>query len=187
MSRKDILPTTIIILTGILLYIGACKILGYSILSGDAQKLIPYNKPIHTGHEGEIMPAIDIQLSDSITYLNTSSILKGRPIVLFYFSPYCPFCQSQMHEITENIRQLKTIDFFLITPYSYPEMKTFYETNELKKFSNITVGIDYRQKFSEYFKAQGIPYLAIYNSEKRLNNAFLGEVKHQQLKIECKK
>jgi len=129
---------------------------------------------IKTGLEGKTMPYFDLLLPDSITYLNTRDIPKGKPIVLFYFGPSCPYSQSEMEDIVSDMQQLKDIRFYIFTHAPFPAMKAFYQHYRLKQYGNIVAGIDSANFFEHYFKAPGFPYLAIFDGQKKLKEVLLG-------------
>lgn len=138
--------------------------------------------PENTGLEGKSLPDFKLLLPDSTTYFNTSSISPGKPIVLFYFSPYCPYCRAQTKEIIEDIDKLKDIQFYFITSFPFTAMKNYYEKYQLGKYPNITIGLDSSHFVSDYFEMAGVPYLAIYGKDKKLNKAFMGKLFSSQLK-----
>src|SRR5258708_38332898 len=82
-------------------------------------------KSLKTGLEGQLLPKFDLLLSDSTSWLNTSSIQTGKPIVLFYFSPYCPYCMAQTKVIIDNIDKLKNVQIYMVTNYPFGAMKSF--------------------------------------------------------------
>jgi thiol-disulfide isomerase/thioredoxin len=139
-------------------------------------------EPHKTGKEGKSFPEFDILLTDSTTRLNTRSIVAGKPIALFYFSPYCPYCMAQTKEIIEEMDELKDIQFYFVTIFPPSTLKDFNKRYQLAKYPNITVGVDPKQFIRNYFEITGIPFMAIYGKEKKLNNAFRGEITAAQLK-----
>jgi thiol-disulfide isomerase/thioredoxin len=139
-------------------------------------------EPEKTGYEGKSMPTFKLLLADSLTYLSTGNIPVGKPAVLFYFGPDCPYSRAQMEEIIDNIDELKNVRFYIFTTWEFPEMKKFYNHYRLFKYSNITMGVDYLNFFKYYFKTKGVPYLAIYNNQKILQAAFVGKVPSRQIR-----
>ncbi|SKD04327.1 hypothetical protein SAMN05660461_2816 [Chitinophaga ginsengisegetis] len=180
MKRKRSLLITALLFLGLLVYIGVGKLKGYQMLLNDGN--VGYIRPVVTGHEGELLPSIELLLSDSASYLNLQSIRSGIPLVLFYFGPDCPFCQSEIEEIIVNMAHLRKIRFYLITPYGYSDMKRFVDKYQLHKYDNIIIGVDYKFKFGSYFRTQVIPYLAIYSGDRKLLAAFAGNMKYRQIK-----
>jgi len=138
--------------------------------------------PLKTGLEGKALPAFNLLLTDSATYINTGSIANSKPIVLFCFSPRCPYCRAQMDEIIGSMSSLNNIQFYIFTTWPFDEMKDFYKHFQLNKFSNLVVGLDYTNFFVDYFKAQGVPYMAIYGKDKKFKEAFMGNVYGSQIK-----
>lgn len=128
-----------------------------------------------TGLEGQPMPSFKLLLPDSTTYLDSKDLKVGRPIVLLYYSPRCPYCRAQIKNIIENIDKLGDILFCLVTNYSLKEMKQFGKTYNLNKYHNIINGQDINNSVSNYYEVQGVPYLAIYGKNKKLNQVFEGK------------
>jgi thiol-disulfide isomerase/thioredoxin len=139
-------------------------------------------QPLKTGLEGKPLPAFNLLLNDSSTYINTVNIPAGKPVVLFYFSPRCPYCRAQMDDILKNISSLKDIRFYIFTDWPFQEMKAFYNYYQLNKYQNISVGVDYNSFFQKNFNAYGIPYTAIYRKDNKLNEAFMGIIDSKQIK-----
>ena len=128
-----------------------------------------------TGLEGNILPTTKVLLSDSLTRLNTASIPAGRPIVVFLYNPHCPYCRAQMGEIASDMKDFARVRFYLLTNAPFADMQGFYKDFELQKYQNVVVGIDSSAFFSNYFKAQYVPYMAVYDSQKRLKRVFVGK------------
>ncbi|SRR5258708_8230062 len=142
-----------------------------------------YSKqPEKTGLEGKPLPSFNLFLADSATYFNTGSIPAGKPVVLLFFGPHCPYSRAQMEEIIEGMTILRDIRFYIFTTDQFEEMKSFYNEYRLYRYPNVTVGIDYTNFFGDYFKAKGVPYMAIYGKGKKLKEVFMGKVYGKQIK-----
>ncbi|MET3880220.1 redoxin domain-containing protein [Chitinophaga sp. OAE865] len=184
MKGKIFFVILIIFLLGFLIYIGGNSIVDNPVINGKGKS---YIKELVTGHEGELLPDIELLLPDSSTVINIRSMLSDKPAVLFYFGPYCEYCQLEMLEIVSNMKSMENIQFYLISPYHILDIKRFYDAYNLKRYPNVIIGMDVGYKFGKYFQAQNIPYLAIYGSNKRLNAAFIGNVKFDQIKSTAEK
>jgi hypothetical protein len=132
--------------------------------------------PEKTGLEGEPMPIFKILLPDSTTYLNTKEYAIGKPVVMIYFGPRCPYSRALIQEIVTEIEKLKDIQFLIFATAPFYQMKWFYEEYKLAKYPNIHTGVDYTNTFIDYFKIHSVPYVAIYGSDKKLKYAFEGQV-----------
>lgn len=137
--------------------------------------------PEKKGMEGKPLPEFNLLLTDSLTWINTRNIPAGKPIVLFYFSPTCPYCRAQTEEIIEDIDKLKNIQFYFITPQPLASLKSFCKEFELSKYPNITSGVDTGTFVSDYFEIEGVPYMAIFGNNKTLNKSYLGKIYSSQL------
>ncbi len=121
------------------------------------------------------MPSFRLLLPDSSAILIANSISHGKPIVLFDFSPWCPYCRAQIEEIIGNMKSLTGIKFCLLTTAPLANLKEFYNHYQLGKYPNIVVGKDYTNSFGNYFKADAVPYIAIYTSNNQLKQVLLGK------------
>jgi thiol-disulfide isomerase/thioredoxin len=150
------------------------KVLLIFLLTG-LSGCLSHQSTIKTGLEGAPMPSFDLLLADSMTHFNTKSIPVGKPVVLFYFQPWCPYCKAQTETMIEQMQSLKGIRFYMLTSSLSPLFKQFYDHYELSKYPNIIVGIDDSLIFGNYFKTPGVPYLAIYDRDKKLKRVLIGQ------------
>jgi len=77
---------------------------------------------------------------------------------------------------------LKDISIYMITQESFIETKQFYSINQLSQYDNIKVGRDTAAALGQYLNVKGIPFLALYDKNKRLMRAFSGPTSPQLIK-----
>lgn len=130
---------------------------------------------IKTGLEGNPMPAVDLIAFDSLTHFNTTNSDPGKPTILFAFQSNCPYCRAQTRDIVSNIKTLKDINIYMLCIDQYPLFKKYYEKYQLNKYPNIKAGIDYNSYFVNYFKIATVPYIAIYDKNKKLKQVLQGK------------
>lgn len=181
MKKRIVLFVVVASVIGLFSYTGMRKLMGYPIFKNGNKS--NYVVPVYSGREGELLPDVDILMIDNVTHMNIRDIPAGRPIVLFYFGPYCPYCQAEIEDITNHIESLRNVQVYLLTAYSYAEMKSFYDRNNLSKYDNIRIGMDYKYEFGRYFNTTAVPCTAIYNAKRRLNSVYLGALKYDQIKV----
>jgi thiol-disulfide isomerase/thioredoxin len=131
-------------------------------------------EPEKTGKEGKPIPELNLLLTDSTTWLNIGQSNIKNPVVLFYFSPNCPYCKAQTKEIIEDIDKLKDIQFYFISSFPIPMLKAYNEEYNLAQYPNIITGKDTANAMGEYFEIVGVPYMAIYGKDKKLKKSFMG-------------
>jgi thiol-disulfide isomerase/thioredoxin len=139
-------------------------------------------EPQKTGKEGKPLPQFSLLLTDSITWINTAQLPTGKPIAIYYFSPYCPYCKAQTEEIIEDMDKLKDINFYFISRFPMPTIKAFQKAYQLNKYANIITSMDTSSFASDYFEISAVPYIAIYNKNKKLNKTFIGKIYSSQIK-----
>lgn len=137
--------------------------------------------PVKT-REATPFPSFSLIMADSCTLFNTNNIETGNPIALFFFGPHCPYSRAQMDEILKNMSSLKNIQFCIFTTAAFSDFKLFYDHYNLNKYPNIKAGVDYTNFFVNHFKAIGVPYMAIYGKDKRLNKTCIGKIESWQIK-----
>jgi hypothetical protein len=128
-----------------------------------------------TGFEGKPMPSFGLLLPDSSTHIQTASIKEGKPVILFSFGPYCPYSRAQMDDMISHMDDLKNYQLYIFTNAPFRDMKVFYNSYPFSKYPNITVGADYADFFGRYYGAEGVPYIAVYDSHKLLKQALFGK------------
>lgn len=129
---------------------------------------------VKTGHEGKPMPSIEILMADGITHFNTNKISFGKPTILFAFEPWCPFCRAQTRSIITHIDSLQNVNILMLCNSPLTELIKYCKQYKLENYPNIKVGIDRDHSLTDYFKLNSVPYLAIYNSNRKLNQVLIG-------------
>ncbi|GGB24016.1 hypothetical protein [Puia dinghuensis] len=64
----------------------------------------------------------------------------------------------------------------MITSYSFTLIKRYTKLFGLEKYPNVVMVRDSAQQLETYLKVPGIPYLAYYDRQRRLQKVILGEV-----------
>lgn len=137
--------------------------------------------PVRTGLEGKPIPSFEVLLSDSSTRLNTADIPAGKPIVLLYLSPQCPFCRAELTSILKNMSSLKDTRFYVFTNWPFKQFKSFYTHYQLDKYQNIVAAQDYTNAFIHHYPLPAVPFTAFYDKNKNLNKAFIGLMPIEQI------
>jgi thioredoxin-related protein len=126
------------------------------------------------------MPPYRILKTDS-TYSTPANLKKNRRVMLIYFSPDCPHCQRLMYEMKPKMNEFGDTQIVMITwsqNYDIRAIKVFYRDFGLSKYPNIIVGTEgYSYTVQKYFNIQTTPYIAIYNKEGKMTQAFDKETK----------
>ncbi|MBS1616290.1 MAG: thioredoxin fold domain-containing protein [Bacteroidetes bacterium] len=127
------------------------------------------------------LPPFKILLPDSATIFNTYNIPKGRPSVLFFFSPDCEHCQMVTDSLLKYMPQMKEARFYMFTFMPLSELRPFIARKHLDELKNVVLGKDYEFFFPMYYKATTVPWLVVYDRQKRLVKAWNGGVKMPEL------
>jgi hypothetical protein len=69
---------------------------------------------------------------------------------------------------------LQDVRFLLLSVAYFYDVKVYEEKYQLKKYDNITLGLDYSNIFLSYYGIDRIPFLVIYDKEKKIKRANLG-------------
>lgn len=121
------------------------------------------------------IPPYHILTTDSV-YVTPANLKKNTPVMIVYFSPDCGHCQHMMFEMKPEMKKFKDIQVVMITfilPEQLRSIKTFYNTYELSKYPNFTVGTEgYSYVVQKYYQVQTTPYIAIYDKSGKLVTSF---------------
>lgn len=121
------------------------------------------------------LPQFSFRLYDSITLINSKSFPEGRPIVLFHFESDCRECQQTTDSLLQNMQRLKNVQFYLLSVENFANVNLFRNYYHLDRYKNLTVGQDYDQFMRKHFKSYSIPFIALYNSDKKLVGMYKGK------------
>ncbi|WP_130855573.1 peroxiredoxin family protein [Olivibacter jilunii] len=133
----------------------------------------PLNEPITTGMEGRTLPSFNLLSTNGVAF-NSNDIPLGKPVILLFIRPDCPFCEAQIDEIIDNIELLINFRIYLVTSYPLEELKVIYKKRDLKKYNNITAASDPENFFRRYFSVKSVPYTVIYDEQKKLSRVYVG-------------
>lgn len=133
-------------------------------------------KAYKTGMEGKPLPAFVIQLLDSITFIHSEDLPKDKSLVLFYFSPTCPYCRAQMHDMVNNIDRFKDKDLYILTNADLKYIKGFAEYFKLNRLRNVIVGRDTGSVVLITYRQTKVPFTAYFDKNKQLKAAYSGRI-----------
>lgn len=152
------------------------------IMGSCAKKEMPDNKPVKTGKEGTELPVFNLLMAeDSTKFVNTANIGEGKTLLMLYFSPSCPHCRVQTRRLINDIERFKDVQIVFLTIANFKSMKSYYDRYGLKKYSNVTMGIDTGFVFPKYYRIGAVPFLTVFQRNKTLKQAFAGETPIDQL------
>lgn len=128
-----------------------------------------------SGLEGKPLPDFSLTIKDNVTPFSTAHIPAGKPFILFLYQPDCPYCEAQMEDLLDNILSLDQMSIYLVTPDSYPSIAQFSIHHRLDKYPVFHTNRDSSGILLNYFGAPVVPYMAFYNSEKKLSKVLVGK------------
>lgn len=135
-----------------------------------------HSKPVNKTLWGlQNLPSFTILSLDSSRILKSEAIPSGKSIVLFLFDPSCSHCQNLTNNIARNESRLGNVQFYFVSDANPDDIDTFSRNHHLEHLPNIYVGRDFEFSFFRAFTPSSIPYVAVYNSEKKLSRIFNGE------------
>jgi thiol-disulfide isomerase/thioredoxin len=120
-------------------------------------------------------------LLDSTTLLSSLQISEGKPLIIFYVRPDCPHCQQETNECISNIKSLKAFEILFLTSATQKDTKEYAKKYHLDDYKNITVGRDFENSFIRVFRPTYVPYIAIYDTQKKLIKIYDGEVSFENI------
>jgi len=120
------------------------------------------------------LPSFKMLLIDSITTLKAEEIPTGKPIVLLFFRPDCPHCWEETQDILDHIDSFRNVRFYMLAIESLHKIREFCLSFNLDKYENFTIGKDQEYTFLRAFRPSSVPYMAVYDGNKKLVKIYNG-------------
>src|SRR4051812_12438903 len=138
-------------------------------------------KAYKTGLEGKSIPAFSIQLLDSTSYIHSEAIAGDKKLVVFFFSPTCPYCRAQMRDMVNNIEKFKDEQLYVLTNADLTSTKAFADYFKLNGLNNVIVGRDTGSVVLKTYRLRTVPFTAYYDKNKQLKAAYAGRMSSKSL------
>jgi hypothetical protein len=113
------------------------------------------------------LPAFQVLLPDSSRSFNTYNIRKGKPSVLILFSPDCDHCEQLSAMILDSLQAFKEVNLVMATPFPLSQIRTFMARTRLGTVPHLVIGKDASFFFGSFFKAETVPFIAVYDKNKQ--------------------
>jgi len=114
------------------------------------------------------LPAFNLLSTDSSKVFNTYNIQPGRPTVFIYFSPECDHCQQSIKDLAAHADSLNDATIYLATFTPLWELSEFIVNYKLQDFKNWRFGKDYQYFFPLYYGTRSVPFMVVYDKNKKL-------------------
>jgi peroxiredoxin len=151
-----------------------CILLSMAVAWMSCQEEKPYQ--VKTGMEGKPLPTFNIQLLDSIRFINSANLPADKNLVLFYFKPTCPYCRAQMRDMLNNIEKFKGKELCILTNEDLKGANNFARYFKLNRFNNVIVGRDTGSVVLKTYKVLGVPLTAYFDKNRQLKALYSGRM-----------
>lgn len=131
---------------------------------------------VKTGMEGKPLPAFNIQLLDSTSYIHSENLPEGKNLILFYFKPSCPYCRAQMRDMLNNIERFKDKELCILTNEDLKSANDFARYFKLNRFNNVIVGRDTGSVVLKTYRILSVPLTAWFDKNRQLKTLYSGRM-----------
>ena len=121
------------------------------------------------------VPSFKIISIDSSQILDSKEIPQGRPLIFVYFDPDCAHCNKETEAIMAHFTSLRRTRLYFLTNGDQIQTKEFYKRYRFDTTVNISLWRDYNYSFFGKFLPPGVPYIVVYDSERKLLKLYNGE------------
>jgi thiol-disulfide isomerase/thioredoxin len=174
MKRNLILATSVVITIGTISYV--------TIKSGLVSKISSF---FIAGTTQGKLPSFTFSTLETEEKINTDDLKPGGSFVILYFSPDCPFCKEQLHEIIKNNTALVNVPIYFLSPFTNAEIKPYFKGYNLSAYKNIVAGVDNSSSFGKYYKVGTVPCLAFFDKNRDLKDIRVGITGSKVIKSIC--
>jgi hypothetical protein len=128
------------------------------------------------------LPSFDILSLDSLSLIHSKDLPAGKLILMIYIRPDCPHSQFEARELIKNIARFQGFQIYFLTGGSLAFAKSYAHYFHLDCYPGlIKFGKDNGHSFARAFRLNGVPFLALYDKNKKLLKIYHGEVSADHL------
>lgn len=123
--------------------------------------------------------------ADSVLF-TSAQLDPNKPILFFYFSTKCPYCQEMTQEITQSIDFLRDIQILMVSGHRRQSIIKYIDTFNLKNFPIIVLKDD-EKRMHDYFDYAAVPMLRLYDKKRKLIHRQEGKMPIKDILVLFKK
>ncbi len=124
--------------------------------------------------EIEILPDFEFTTLQG-TRFGVDNIIKGSPVVIFFFNSECYYCINEVESIIGNINSLKNTNILLVSEQPLNKLAELYDEYKLYKYPQVKLLHSSYRNFISIFGNTVVPSTYIYNERISLLKLFKGE------------
>lgn len=152
-----------------ILVVAILAFLGYKVVSK-----ISYKNEVAANMEE--LPQFSYKGTQGSTFTK-EDLKNGKPTVIIYFNSECEYCQHESQDIEQNIKKLKQVQLLFVSTENMETIQNFARTYKLNIYDNIHFLSDSQNTFANTFDAHTIPFILIYDKDKKLVKKIKGQTK----------
>ncbi len=103
--------------------------------------------------------------------INNQSLTANKPVIVFYFDPFCESCLEQAALISKEITAFKDITLLWVTTNAAPENNAFKQ-KYFNNAKNVIVAVDTQYQFDTWFGYSEFNAIYCYNSKHEKTKSF---------------
>ena len=91
--------------------------------------------------QNKAVPGFELEQAGNKKF-NTTSLKKGVPVMIMFFSPGCDHCIHQFEDMVKRMKDLKNYQIVMATYQPIEELEEFNAKYKISKYPNIITGRD---------------------------------------------
>lgn len=110
-----------------------------------------------------------------------STVRTGKPVVLMFFSPTCPYCQQETAEITQHGKLPAEATIIMVANAPRGQLNAYIDEYNLNNFENIRVLRDLGGAMFKKYGVQSVPFTIVYDDSHQFVRSFRGKANVDRL------
>jgi peroxiredoxin len=136
--------------------------------------------PTQKTNEADALPDFRFYTATDSVLVTSAQLNANKPILFFYFSTKCPYCQDMTKEITQMISALKDVQIVMVSGHRRVSITKYAAQFELEKYP-IWILKDDEKQMHNYFDYAAVPMVRLYDKNKRLIHRQEGKISVQNI------
>jgi len=128
----------------------------------------------------QTLPSAMLQTTGGGTF-ELANVPKGRPVVLMFFKPTCPYCQEETVDIKAHGQLTDEATVLMVSTFNRSSLQAYAQEYGLNGMGNVRVLRDFGGSLFTQYNISSVPHTFVYDAQHNLVRDFKGKASADRL------